>query len=125
MPAPMHLDSMRQLWHWTIRISATSCGTSLPAAGRFCCRACQKLRGIRCNHPTGAFYAFPDISSFGLSSTEFCNRLLDEVGVVCIPGSAFGACGEGFIRICYTCGEEDLREALARIRRFCDGLRKA
>ena len=85
----------------------------------------SEIEGIRCNHPTGAFYAFPDISSFGLSSTEFCNRLLDEVGVVCIPGSAFGACGEGFIRICYTCGEEDLREALARIRRFCDGLRKA
>ena len=79
----------------------------------------KEIKGIRCNHPTGAFYAFPDISSFGLSSKEFCDRLLEEGGVVCIPGSAFGNCGEGFIRISYTCSEDDLKEALARINRFC------
>ena len=60
-----------------------------------------KIDGIRCNRPNGAFYVFADISSFGLSSVEFCNRLLDEQKVVCIPGSAFGECGEGFIRIAY------------------------
>lgn len=81
-----------------------------------------KIDGIRCNKPNGAFYVFADISSFGLSSAAFCDRLLDEKKVVCIPGSAFGACGEGFIRIAYTCSEEDLREALRRIGDFCRSL---
>jgi len=84
----------------------------------------SKIPGICCNNPTGAFYVFPDISSFGLTSVEFCNRLLDEEHVVCIPGSAFGECGEGFIRIAYTCSEADLQEALVRIERFCASLRK-
>ena len=81
-----------------------------------------RINGIRCNQPNGAFYVFADISSFGLSSMEFCNRLLDEQKVVCIPGSAFGACGEGFIRIAYTCADEDIHTALDRLARFCDTL---
>ena len=81
-----------------------------------------KIDGIRCNRPNGAFYVFADISSFGLSSVEFCNRLLDEQRVVCIPGSAFGECGEGFIRIAYTCSDENLHEALRRIDAFCKSL---
>ena len=81
-----------------------------------------KIDGIRCNRPNGAFYVFADISSFGLSSVEFCNRLLDEQKVVCIPGSAFGECGEGFIRIAYTCSDENLHEALRRIDTFCKSL---
>lgn len=84
-----------------------------------------KIDGIRCNRPNGAFYVFADISSFGLSSVEFCNRLLDEQKVVCIPGSAFGECGEGFIRIAYTCSDDELHEALKRISRFCSELRAA
>lgn len=83
----------------------------------------SEIEGIRCNDPKGAFYVFADISSFGLSSVQFCNRLLDEAKVVCIPGSAFGACGEGFIRIAYTCSDEDIREAVQRIRNFCNTLR--
>ena len=75
--------------------------------------------GIGCNDPKGAFYAFADISSFGLSSVNFCNRLLDEQRVVCIPGSAFGECGEGFIRIAYTCSDANLQEAIRRIAAFC------
>lgn len=59
------------------------------------------IDGIQYSCPDGAFYVFADISSFGISSAEFCNHLLDEEKVVCIPGSAFGACGEGFIRIAY------------------------
>ena len=82
----------------------------------------SEIPGIRCNDPLGAFYVFPDISSFGLTSADFCNRLLDEEKVVCIPGSAFGECGEGFIRIAYTCNEDQLAEALARIRHFCSRL---
>ena len=77
------------------------------------------IPGMNSNDPTGAFYVFADIRAFGMSSEEFCNRLLDDERVVCIPGSAFGACGEGFVRIAYTCSDADLTEAIARIRRFC------
>ena len=77
------------------------------------------IPGMNSNDPTGAFYVFADIRAFGMSSEEFCNRLLDDEHVVCIPGSAFGACGEGFVRIAYTCSDADLTEAIARIRRFC------
>mgnify|MGYP000762598545 CR=1 FL=1 len=87
-------------------------------------RNIAKIDGIRCNRPNGAFYVFADISSFGLSSVEFCNRLLDEQKVVCIPGSAFGECGEGFIRIAYTCSDDNLYEALNRISCFCKKLMK-
>lgn len=83
----------------------------------------SKIEGVSCNKPTGAFYVFADISSFGLSSVDFCNRLLDEAKLVCIPGSAFGDCGEGFIRIAYTCSDDDLREAVARFTDFCNSLR--
>jgi len=83
----------------------------------------KDIDGISSNRPTGAFYVFADISSFGLSSVDFCNRLLDEAKVVCIPGSAFGECGEGFIRIAYTCSDDDLREAVQRIAKFCQSLR--
>ena len=78
-----------------------------------------EIPGIRCNNPDGAFYLFPDISAFGLSSIDFCNKLLDEAHVVCIPGSAFGACGEGHMRIAYTCSDENLKLALDRVDRFC------
>ena len=81
-----------------------------------------QIHGIRCNDPTGAFYAFADIGGFGMSSMEFCNKVLSEARVVCIPGSAFGQCGEGFMRICYTCDETNLRSALDRIGNFCTGL---
>jgi len=82
----------------------------------------KDIQGIKFNYPKGAFYAFADISSFGLTSEEFCNRLLDEAHVVCIPGSAFGECGEGFIRIAYTCADEKLVEAISRIKKFCERL---
>lgn len=82
----------------------------------------SNIPGIRCNNPTGAFYAFPNISSYGLTSEDFCNHLLEEEKVVCIPGSAFGECGEGFIRIAYTCNENQLNEALCRIKQFCSKL---
>ena len=80
------------------------------------------IDGIKCGKPMGAFYAFPDISGFGLDSSEFCNLLLEREGVVCIPGSAFGSCGEGYIRICYASDEDILQEALRRLRAFCSHL---
>lgn len=74
---------------------------------------------MKCGEPKGAFYAFPEIRSFGLTSAEFCNALLERYRVVCIPGNALGDCGEGHIRISYTCGEAQLREALERMQLFC------
>ena len=84
----------------------------------------DKIEGIKYYKPQGAFYVFPDISSFGLSSNEFCNRLLEQEHLVCIPGSAFGDCGEGFIRMSYTCGGDDLAEAMRRFSRYCESLRR-
>ena len=82
----------------------------------------NSIPGIHCNNPTGAFYIFVDIRSFCMTSAEFCNGLLDEAKVVWIPGSAFGECGEGFARVAYTCGEEELYEAIDRVRKFCEKL---
>ncbi len=82
----------------------------------------KAIPGMKCSEPKGAFYLFPDIRAFGLTSVEFCNRLLEEAGVVCIPGSAFGACGEGFIRICYTASTENIKKAMARMKKFCETL---
>lgn len=82
----------------------------------------NSIPGIHCNNPTGAFYIFVDIRSFRMTSAEFCNGLLDEAKVVWIPGSAFGECGEGFARVAYTCGEEELYEAIDRVRKFCEKL---
>lgn len=72
--------------------------------------------------PKGAFYIFPSIKKFGLSSEEFAERLLKEERVVVIPGSVFGECGEGFIRCTYASPLSELREALARIKKFVSSL---
>lgn len=82
-----------------------------------------RIPGMKCVEPKGAFYLFPDIRAFGLSSKEFCDRLLEEEKVVCVPGSAFGSVGEGFIRMAYTADTDKIVEAMARIRRFCEKLR--
>lgn len=74
--------------------------------------------GIPCIYPDGAFYAFVDISQFGMSSKEFALKLLDEQNVACVPGTAFGSCGEGFIRCSYATALEDIKEAMVRIARF-------
>lgn len=80
--------------------------------------------GIPCFKPEGAFYAFPDISSTGMSSQDFAMRLLDEERVACVPGSAFGACGEGFVRCSYATDVDQLREAMMRFSRFVQRHRK-
>ncbi|MBR0056142.1 MAG: aminotransferase class I/II-fold pyridoxal phosphate-dependent enzyme [Kiritimatiellae bacterium] len=74
--------------------------------------------GIPCVRPQGAFYAFPCIESTGKTSREFAMGLLDEEAVACVPGSAFGACGEGFVRCSYATGMAQLEEAMARFARF-------
>lgn len=74
--------------------------------------------GLDCFEPFGAFYAFPSIKKFGITSDEFATRLLKEEKVAVVPGIAFGDCGEGFLRISYAYSLEDLKEALGRLEKF-------
>ncbi len=80
--------------------------------------------GLSCFEPEGAFYVFPCIASTGLSSEEFCERLLKEKQVAVVPGTAFGECGEGFVRISYCYSVSHICEALKRMREFIEGLKK-
>ena len=89
---------------------------------RFLVDGFRKL-GLECFEPKGAFYTFPCIKSTGLSSEEFCERLIREQKVAVIPGSAFGPGGEGFVRACYAASMENLDEALKRIEKFLNSLK--
>ena len=80
--------------------------------------------GIECFEPQGAFYIYPYIGSFGLSSEEFCNRLLYEYKCAIVPGTAFGADGEGFARISYAYSTKHITQALERIGAFVEALKK-
>ncbi|MCI7738783.1 MAG: pyridoxal phosphate-dependent aminotransferase [Lachnospiraceae bacterium] len=76
--------------------------------------------GLKCFEPYGAFYVFPCIKEFGMTSDEFAQKLLEEEKVAVVPGSAFGDCGEGYIRISYAYSLEDLKIALEHIKAFID-----
>ena len=79
--------------------------------------------GLDCLLPKGAFYTFPSVKSTGLSSTEFAEQLLKAEKVAVVPGVAFGACGEGFVRCCYATSASDLIEAIDRTGRFVQSLK--
>ena len=81
-----------------------------------------KEMGIDCFEPYGAFYVFPNISRFGLTSDEFATRLLQEERVAVVPGTAFGDCGEGFLRISYAYSLDALKKALERMAHFIQKL---
>ena len=83
-----------------------------------------KQIGLECFEPFGAFYIFPCIKEFGMTSDEFANRFLQEEKVAVVPGTAFGDCGEGFIRISYAYSMERLKEAIERLERFVTRLRE-
>ena len=78
--------------------------------------------GLPTPEPGGAFYAFPSIEEFGMSSEEFCTRAIREAGVAMVPGSLFG--GEGHVRLSYACADAELEEALVRLGRFVGALRR-
>lgn len=82
-----------------------------------------KEMGLPCFEPKGAFYMFPCIKEFGLTSDEFATRLLEEEELAVVPGTAFGDCGEGFIRISYAYSIDELKEAMGRINNFITRLR--
>lgn len=79
--------------------------------------------GLSCFEPFGAFYVFPCVKEFGMTSDEFANALLQAQKVAVVPGTAFGACGEGFVRISYAYSMEDLKRALDRIEAFINDFR--
>ncbi|MGE3310853.1 MAG: aminotransferase class I/II-fold pyridoxal phosphate-dependent enzyme [Limisphaerales bacterium] len=81
--------------------------------------------GLSCHLPRGAFYAFPSIAGTGMTSKEFALKLLQEEKVAAVPGSAFGACGEGFLRCCYATSLAQIEEAMARMERFVARARRA
>ena len=83
-----------------------------------------KEMGLDCFEPYGAFYVFPNIKRFGMTSEEFATRLLEEEKVAVVPGTAFGDCGEGFLRISYAYSLESLKVALTRVRNFIERLDK-
>ena len=83
-----------------------------------------KEMGLSCFEPFGAFYVFPCISEFGMTSEQFATELLNTEKLAVVPGTAFGDCGEGFIRISYAYSLENLKEAMNRMEAFITGLRK-
>ncbi|MCP5520042.1 MAG: aminotransferase class I/II-fold pyridoxal phosphate-dependent enzyme [Verrucomicrobiales bacterium] len=78
--------------------------------------------GLPCHLPRGAFYAFPSVQPTGLTSKEFAVRLLKEKSVACVPGTAFGECGEGFLRCCYATAMDRIEEAVERMAQFVRSL---
>lgn len=86
---------------------------------RYLMHAFQEM-GLKCFEPFGAFYVFPCIKEFGMTSEEFAERLLREEKVAVVPGTAFGQCGEGFVRISYAYSLDNLKAALKRVEKFID-----
>ncbi len=84
---------------------------------RFLVKALRDM-GFDCYEPQGAFYVFPNIKRFGMTSDEFALKLLEEEKVAVVPGTAFGDCGEGYLRISYAYSLQDLKRALERLERF-------
>ena len=80
--------------------------------------------GLSCFEPFGAFYVFPCIKEFGMTSEEFATKLLNSQKVAVVPGTAFGDCGEGYLRISYAYSLEDLKKALDRMEIFIQELRE-
>ena len=84
------------------------------------CGLVSQIEGVVCKRPKGAFYIFPNISSFGLSSKEFAERLIQEKHVAAVPGVSFGA--DENLRFSYACGTDEITEGMRRFKEFCEGL---
>ena len=90
---------------------------------RFLMNAFKEM-GLECFEPYGAFYVFPCIKEFGMTSEEFATRFLEEEKVAAVPGTAFGMSGEGYLRISYAYSIENLKVAIDRLKHFVEKLRK-
>ncbi len=133
-PAPI-IKQMLKLHQYGIMSSPTTSQFAAIEALRSCDKETERMRqeynyrrryivdgframGLSCYEPLGAFYVFPCISSLGMTSEEFANRLLQEKKVAVVPGTAFGECGEGFIRCSYAYSIDSIEAALSRISEF-------
>ena len=138
-PAPI-VEQMTKIHQYAIMCAPTTSQYAAVEALRNCDRDVEQMResynqrrrflmnefrkmGLQCFEPYGAFYAFPSIQEFGMTSEEFATRLLQEEKVAVVPGTAFGDCGEGFIRISYAYSLADLKEAIGRLEKFVRRLR--
>lgn len=134
------LDQMLKIHQFAIMCAPTTSQYAAVEALRRGDEAVQKMRlsydqrrnfvlrmfrdmGLQCFEPYGAFYIFPCIKEFGMTSDEFATRFLEEEKVAVVPGTAFGSSGEGFLRISYAYSIEDLKEALGRLQAFIGRLR--
>ncbi len=139
-PAPL-AKQMLKIHQYAIMCSPTMSQYAAVEALRSCDRDIEKMRaeydqrrrwlvhalnriGLDCFEPKGAFYVFPSIKSTGLSSEEFCETLLDKYSVAVVPGNAFGATGEGFIRISYAYSLKHIQTAVERIEKFASEIKK-
>ncbi len=135
------IDQMVKIHQFAIMCAPTNSQYAAVEALRNCEEEVQEMReaynqrrrflmnefarmGLQCFEPFGAFYVFPSIQEFGMTSEEFALRFLDEEKVAVVPGTAFGDCGEGFLRISYAYSIEDLKEALGRLENFITRLRE-
>lgn len=139
-PAPI-IQAMTKLHQYAIMSSPTTSQFAAIEALKSCDDDVEEMRreynyrrrfmvdgfremGLSCFEPLGAFYTFPSIKSTGMKSEEFCTRLLEEQKVAVVPGTAFGECGEGFIRCSYAYSIDQIEEALKRISAFVDKYKK-
>jgi len=134
------IGAMIKMHAYTVMCSPTTAQDAAVEALRACDGEVERMRreynqrrrvivgrlnamGLDCFEPKGAFYAFPSIARTGLMSDEFAERLLAEEQVAVVPGTAFGSCGEGFVRCCYATSMELIEEAMARMARFVGRVR--
>ena len=133
------LEQMTKIHQFAIMCAPTTSQYAAVAAMRDCDKDVEHMResydqrrryllnefremGLPCFEPKGAFYMFPCIKKFGLSSEEFATKLLHSKKLAVVPGDAFGTCGEGFLRVSYAYSIEELKEAMGRIREFVQEL---
>jgi aminotransferase len=133
-PAPL-TDAMMKIHQYSILCTSTMAQDAAIEALEHGARHVEQMRneyehrrnlivsrfndlGLPCFKPVGAFYVFPDVRASGLSSRDFCVRLLQEKKVACVPGGAFGPSGEGFVRACYATSLEQIKTAMDRIEGF-------
>jgi aminotransferase len=89
---------------------------------KFIVEQLNKIAGLSCNMSKGAFYVFPEIRNLGISSFEFCSKLLEEEGVSTTPGSVFGESGEGYVRMSYATSLKSIDEAIKKIKAFANNV---
>ncbi|NLM35579.1 MAG: aminotransferase class I/II-fold pyridoxal phosphate-dependent enzyme [Clostridiales bacterium] len=132
---PVLIEEMKKIHQYALMCAPTTAQYAAIEALRNCDREVNEMvkeynrrrrvmvngfrkMGLSCFEPLGAFYVFPSIQSTGMTSDEFSEELLKQERVLVVPGTAFGECGEGFVRACYASSYENIVEALKRIERF-------